>query len=77
MPTFSLAQRHAREREREHSARVRVRLALETGSVDRHPNDARGALPGDPAALRGLPMLCVKGGYSGAIRGTVPGQSLK
>jgi hypothetical protein len=34
------------------------------------------ASPGDAAALRGLPMIGVAGGYGGAIRGTQPGTNL-
>lgn len=31
---------------------------------------------GDPAALRGLPVAGVRGGFGGAIRGTKPGTGL-
>ena len=31
-----------------------------------------GTVPGDPAALRGLPMIGVRGGHGGAIKGTQP-----
>jgi hypothetical protein len=73
--TFSLALRHHEENVR--NAKLLARLALETGSVPMHPNDPRGALPGDPAALRGLPVVGVRGGYGGAIRGTRPGANLR
>jgi hypothetical protein len=34
-----------------------------------HPNGYR---PGDAVRLRGLPAVCVRGGFGGAIRGTDP-----
>jgi hypothetical protein len=73
--TFTLLLRH--HQERVHAAQVMAKIALEVGGVERHPNDERGALPGDPARLRGLPMIGVRGGYPGAIRGTRPGTNLR
>jgi hypothetical protein len=68
--TFSLAARHHQERVT--AARVQARIAHEVGDdVDPHPN-ARMKLPGDPAALRGLPAVGVRGGYGGAMKGTRP-----
>jgi len=72
--TFSLARRHAQEAQR--VARARAKIALEVGTVDAHPNEARSKFPGDPAALRGLPVVGVRGGFGGAIRGSRPGDSL-
>lgn len=74
MATQTLAAK--RHRERVHSARLRVRLARELGSVEPHANDPRGALPWDPARLRGLPAIGVRGGLGGAIPGTRPGVGL-
>ena len=31
---------------------------------------------GDPAALRGLPAIGVRGGFGGAVRGSKPGSNL-
>jgi hypothetical protein len=59
--------RHHAEAERQ--ARIMARLALETTGPIRitSPRPA-----GDPYALRGVPVVGVKGGIGGAIPGTKP-----
>jgi hypothetical protein len=69
--TFSLSLRHHEENVK--NAQLLAKLALEAGEgVPMHRNDPRGSLPGDPAALRGLPCIGVRGGFGGAIRGSRP-----
>lgn len=70
MATFPLILRHAQEAVR--AARAQARIALDVGTVDPHPNDARMALPGDPWRLRGIPVIGVHGGAGGEIRGSRP-----
>ena len=47
-----------------------ARAVLEGQAVDPHPNATK--LPGDPWALRGVPVVGVYGGVGGAIPGTLP-----
>lgn len=70
MATFPLILRHAQEAQQ--AARAQARIALDVGTVDPHPNDARKALPGDPWRLRGIPVVGVHGGVGGGMRGTRP-----
>jgi hypothetical protein len=58
------------------NAKLLAQLALESGTVPMHANDPRRP-PGDPQALRGLPVVGGRGSIGGAIRGTRPGQNLK
>jgi hypothetical protein len=50
--------------------RQQARIALEVGD-DITPRVGT-VLPGDPALLRGIPMVGVAGGFGGAIVGTRP-----
>jgi hypothetical protein len=43
--------------------------------VDERETSAKAG--GDPAALRGLPAIGVRGGFGGAMRGTKPGSNLE
>lgn len=51
--------------------RVVARAVLASADVEA-PRHRNSYLPGDSAALRGLPAVCVRGGFGGAIRGTQP-----
>lgn len=68
VPSPLLRSRHRREAE--HAAKVQRRITREVG------NDIpvrAGSVAGDPAALRGIPVCGVRGGFGGAIAGTRPG----
>ena len=51
--------------------RVVAQAVLASADVEA-PRHRNSYLPGDSAALRGLPAVCVRGGFGGAIRGTQP-----
>lgn len=70
-PLSRLLPRFEVERENIRLSRKLARIMLETGaSLPVRANGKRAA--GDPAALRGLPAVGVRGGYGGAIAGTRP-----
>lgn len=52
-------------------------IALEIGTdLPPAPSTERATLVGDEAQLRGIPVVGVKGGHGGAIRGSRPGDGL-
>jgi hypothetical protein len=56
--------------------RVVAAAVLASGADAKAPRARNSYLPGDSAALRGLPAVCVRGGFGGAIRGTQPEREL-
>lgn len=55
------------------AAQERTQLAIESGTVQPHPNNPRAA-PGDPMRLRGIPVI--GHGIGGTSPGTAPGCSI-
>lgn len=60
--------------------REMIRIAKDTGAdlppAPRDPTVRPVTLIGDEGQLRGIPVVGVKGGYGGAIRGSRPGDGL-
>lgn len=59
-----------------HHAELVARIALETGNSLPTPTTTT-SLPGDTAALRGIPVVGVRGGRGGAIPGTRPTDAVR
>lgn len=73
MPSITLALRHHAENVR--NAKMLAQLALEAGpDVEMR---ATAKLPGDVDALRGVPLVGVRNGRGGALRGSRPGSNLR
>lgn len=70
MTTFILPRWRRSELDQQ-QAKTMARIALETGAtVTIHTRSSH--VPGDPALLRGIPVVGVPGGFGGAIPGTRP-----
>ena len=62
-----------RRRWLEQQQREQLRRALEDQDID--PEEIEGCrAQGDPSTLRGIPVVGVRGGFGGAVKGTRPGE---